>query len=92
LTDLGIFDSFAFSIKGSKGLIAGWRRGIFEGCFGSSTGERDGDFFAVLGSHQVGIAAAADPLDPQRDEALVLVDLTEEASEAGEDWPDDALE
>ena len=75
------------SLTGTKGVGA-WRTGIFEGCFESSTGDGAGDFFAFR-SHHVGMA---DNEADQIDDALVLVDLTEEESETGDDAPEDVIE
>jgi hypothetical protein len=62
-----------------------WWTGDFERCFGSRSGEVDADFFS---SHPV-VAEAA---EFHRDEALVLVDLTEVESDAGEELPEEVVE
>ncbi len=46
-----------------------------------------------LPSHQVDTDVGATlPMNPQREEALVLIDLAEDASDAGEDLPEDVVE
>ena len=62
-----------------------WWTGAFERCFGSPSGEVGADFFS---SHPVEAEAA----EFHRDEALVLVDLTEDESDAGEELPEEVVE
>ncbi len=63
-----------------------WRIGILDGVAGETSAgdveEEDGDFLAV---HQL-------PAAPQSDDALVLLDLIEVESEAGELFPEDEVE
>jgi hypothetical protein len=69
-------------------VVDGLRTGIFGVEFFSS-GEEAAGFFD-LESHQAGIPA--DLMLPQREEAFVLFDLTEDASEIGEEPPEDVSE
>ena len=75
------------SLKGASCLKDGSCTGIFDACFGSLSGDVGADF---LPSHQVDTEAA--PIELQRDDALVLVDLTEDESDAGEELPEEVVE
>jgi hypothetical protein len=57
------------------------------------SGEVSADVLAVLPSHQIDTEEGTTfPMDPQREEALVLVDLTDDESDAGEELPEDMVE
>jgi hypothetical protein len=58
-----------------------------------SAGEPEGDFPELLESHQEGmLASAVPPMEFQREEALVLLDLIDDESEAGEERPEEVVE
>jgi hypothetical protein len=78
------------SRKGTSCLEDGWRTGAFDGCLDSPSGEVRAAF---LPSHQVDKEAeAAFPMESHREEALVLVDLAEDESDAGEEFPEEVVE
>jgi hypothetical protein len=69
------------------------RTGIFEEFLESSAGDPEGDFLELLESHQAGtLASAVPPMEFQREDALVLLDLIDELSEAGEERPEEVVE
>lgn len=76
------------SRTGASCLNDRWRTGT---CEGSSAGDGGADFFEFLLSHHVD-ADVAFLMDSQIDEALVLVDLTEDESDAGEELPEEVVE
>lgn len=78
-----IFESFG-SAFGNSIFLRVCLSEILGGCLGISTGERTCDFLRDQGM--------AEPMDPQIEEAFVFVDLIEDASDSGDDWPDDDAE
>jgi hypothetical protein len=79
----GILESFGSAFAASI-VFEVCLSGILDGCLGTAAGELEDAFFRDQGM--------AEPMDPQKDEAFVLVDLIEDASDTGDDWPDEDSE
>lgn len=82
------------SLKGARFFFDAWRIGILEEILGSSNWEAEGDLLECLMSHHGSTEREALPIDPHREESMVLFDMTDEASESesGDERPEDVVE